>query len=71
VLGGSAHSNPFRYLVEEGQAAVDHHRTHRGDLHGHLPLADWLTASLRGAIDESAAQRAGLEQLGFVTVPES
>jgi biopolymer transport protein ExbB len=46
--------NPFRHLAEEGQAAIDHHTNHKDDLHGHLPLAEWLTACLRGSIDESA-----------------
>lgn len=46
--------SPFRHLAEEGQAAVDHHTNHKDDLHGHLPLGEWLTACLRGAIDESA-----------------
>jgi biopolymer transport protein ExbB len=46
--------NPFRRLAEEGQAAIDHHTNHKDDLHGHLPLAEWLTACLRGSIDESA-----------------
>jgi len=51
---GDDRINPFRHLAEEGQAAVDHHTHHKDDLHGHLPLAEWLTACLRGAIDESA-----------------
>lgn len=54
MLGPNDLSNPFRYLAEEGQSALDHHRTHQDDLHGKLPLADWLSDSLRGAIDESA-----------------
>lgn len=53
ILGSPGEDNPFRYLAEEGQAALDHHSTHKADLHGHLPLSDWLTACLRGAIDES------------------
>ncbi len=51
---GEDRLNPFRHLAEEGQAAVDHHTNHKDDLHGHLPLGEWLTACLRGAIDESA-----------------
>lgn len=54
ILGNSHQHNPFRHLAEEGQAALDHHTNHKTDLHGHLPLADWLTACLRGSIDESA-----------------
>lgn len=49
-------SNPFRFMADEGQTALDHHQNHQQDLHGNLPLADWLTACLRGAIDESAEQ---------------
>ena len=51
---GEDRTTPFRHLAEEGQAALDHHSNHKDDLHGHLPLADWLTACLRGSIDESA-----------------
>jgi biopolymer transport protein ExbB len=48
--------NPFRYMADEGQAALDHHQSHQQDLHGNLPLTEWLTSCLRGAIDESAEQ---------------
>ncbi|EGM78987.1 biopolymer transport protein [Rheinheimera sp. A13L] len=48
--------NPFRYMADEGQAALDHHQSHQQDLHGHLPLTEWLVSCLRGAIDESAEQ---------------
>ena len=46
--------NPFRFVALEGQAAVDHHASNKEDLHGQLSLAEWLTESLRGAIDESS-----------------
>lgn len=46
--------NPFRYLALEGQAAAIHHAQNQDDLHGQLTLAEWLTESLRGAIDDSA-----------------
>ncbi len=48
--------NPFRFLADEGQAALDHHSSHQDDLHGKLPLSDWLTSTLKGAIEESAEQ---------------
>lgn len=48
---------PFGYLAEQGQQAAQHHATHSEDLHGQLPLADWLTSSLRGAIDECNEQQ--------------
>lgn len=54
ILGEARESNPFRTLAEEGQAALDHHTNHKSDLHGNLPLADWLTACLRGSIDETS-----------------
>lgn len=54
VLGENNDANPFRQLAEEGQAALDHHANHKSDLHGHLPLADWLSSCLRGSIDETA-----------------
>ena len=59
--------NPFRHIALEGQAAVDHHATNKEDLHGQLSLAEWLTESLRGAIDESAERmQAGLAVLASV-----
>lgn len=48
--------SPFHHLANEAQAAVDHHAQHKSDLHGHLPIGEWLTASLRTAIDESVEQ---------------
>lgn len=53
VLGESSEDNPFRKLADEGHQALDHHLTHKSDLHGHLPLADWLTSTLRASMDES------------------
>lgn len=59
--------NPFRHVAVEGQAAVNHHASNQDDLHGQLTLADWLTESLRGAIDESAERmNAGLSILASV-----
>jgi len=67
LLGKDSDHNPFRTLVDAGQAAVDHHQTHKSDLHGNLPLADWLTACLRGSIDESAERlQRGLSILASV-----
>lgn len=53
VLGTERTDNPYRHLAEEGQAALDHHQNHKTDLHGNLPLADWLTACLKDSIDQS------------------
>ena len=67
MLGGCDHSNPFVYLAEQGRQALQHHATHKEDLHGHLPLAEWLSASLRSAIDEGREQlQRGLSILASV-----
>jgi len=67
ILGPNGEENPFRQLAEEGQAALDHHSNHKTDLHGHLPLGEWLTACLRGSIDESAERlQRGLAVLASV-----
>lgn len=54
ILGEPGLDNPYRHLAEEGQAALDHHANHKSDLHGNLPLGDWLTSCLRGSIDETS-----------------
>lgn len=53
VLGIDRNDNPYRHLAEEGQSALDHHHNHKTDLHGNLPLSDWLTACLKDSIDHS------------------
>lgn len=64
---GENDNNPFRQLAEEGQAALDHHTHHKSDLHGHLPLADWLSSCLRGSIDETSERlQSGLAVLASV-----
>lgn len=67
LLETAGPDNPFRYLAAEAQAAVDHHTGNGDDLHGQISLAEWLTESLRGAIDESAERMAsGLAVLASV-----
>ncbi|HET8693646.1 MAG TPA: MotA/TolQ/ExbB proton channel family protein [Aquabacterium sp.] len=64
-----AHSafSPYTHLAQEGWAAVEHHNSSQSDLHGQISLADWLTESLRGAIDESAERmQSGLAILASV-----
>lgn len=59
--------DPFHHLALEGQAAVDHHTRNTKDLHGQINLAEWLTESLRGAIDDSAERmQQGLALLASV-----
>ena len=67
ILDSAGAGNPFHYLLLEGQAAVIHHTSNADDLHGQLSLSEWLTESLRGAIDVSAERmQAGLSVLASV-----
>ncbi|RLU02444.1 MAG: MotA/TolQ/ExbB proton channel family protein [Ketobacter sp.] len=67
ILHSGRTANPFHQLAEDGQIALDHHTQHQQDLHGKLPLGDWLTTSLRGSIDESAERlQKGLSVLASV-----
>ena len=65
-LGGDA-SNPFRQLVLAGREATAHHRNTKVQLHDTLDVSDWITRSLRNAIDDSTARlQAGLAVLASV-----
>jgi len=67
MLGRGDRRNPFAWLAQQGRQAMEHHATHKEDLHGHLPLAEWLSASLRSAIDEGREQlQRGLSILASV-----
>jgi biopolymer transport protein ExbB len=67
LLDQQGTNNPFRFIALEGQAAVDHHSSNKDDLHGQLSLAEWLSESLRGAIDDSTERmNAGLAVLASV-----
>lgn len=68
LLGNAPGSkSPFRHLVEEGIHARDHHLARTQELHGQLSMAEWLTACLRTAIDESAERmQSGLSVLASV-----
>ncbi|MDB5776381.1 MAG: biopolymer transporter [Herbaspirillum sp.] len=48
--------NPFSDLARAGANAMSHHSTHKGHLHDQLSASDWVTLSLRQAIDEAAAK---------------
>ena len=66
-LDGDAEHNPFRHVAEEGRLAADHHAGSKAELQGQLSLAEWLTESLRGAIDESVERlQSGLPLLASV-----
>jgi biopolymer transport protein ExbB len=49
-------NNPFVALAQAGTDAMRHHTAHKGHLHDQLSVSDWITLSLRQAIDESAAK---------------
>ena len=67
ILQAQGEHNPFINLAREGRAAADHHDSSKNDLHGQLSLAEWLTESLRGEIDENAERiQAGLPILASV-----
>lgn len=44
--------NPFYDIAFNGKTSVDHHLSHKNDLHALLPLTDWLTTCLDNTIDE-------------------
>jgi len=60
--------NPFADVAQAGLVAMDHHkRQHQGHLHDQLSVSDWITMSLRQAIDESTAKlQAGMAVLASV-----
>lgn len=58
-LDNSKGDNPFYFLAAESQNAVEHHREHKDDLENLLPLTEWLTLSLRHAIDASTEKLQG------------
>ncbi len=65
-LGGNP-ANPFRLLALEGQEAAMHHRNAQAQLHDSLDASDWVTRSLRNAIDEFTARlQSGLAILASV-----
>src|SRR6218665_1803592 len=56
---GNDPSNPFRQLALEGREATAHHRNTKAHLHDSLDVSDWVTRSLRNAIDEFTARAQG------------
>lgn len=45
-------SNLFHHLAQTGQEATEHHQAAQKQLHDRLDISDWLTRSLRNAIDD-------------------
>lgn len=59
--------NPFAALAAAGLGAVDHHTLHQGQLQDQLPVSEWVTLSLRQAIDEASGRlQAGMAVLASV-----
>jgi biopolymer transport protein ExbB len=65
-LGGDP-TNPFRQLALEGREATLHHRNTKAHLHDALDVSDWVTRTLRNAIDEFTGKlQSGLAVLASV-----
>ena len=64
---GSEPGNEFVALAVAGREATAHHRHTQPQLHDALDVSDWVTRSLRNAIDEATARlQAGLAILASV-----
>ena len=50
---GQRPGNLFRALAQVGQEATEHHQAAQKQLHDRLDISDWVTRSLRNAIDDS------------------
>lgn len=48
--------NPFSEVARAGVTAMSHHTAHKGHLHDQLSVSDWVTLSLRQAIDEASGK---------------
>jgi biopolymer transport protein ExbB len=48
--------NPFADIAQAGVTAMRHHTAHKGHLHDQLSVSDWVTLSLRQAIDETSGK---------------
>jgi biopolymer transport protein ExbB len=64
---GSTQDNPFVQLAHAGQEATAHHRNTQAQLHDTLDVSDWISRTLRNAIDDSTARfQSGLAVLASV-----
>jgi len=48
--------NPFAEVAKAGVTSMSHHTAHKGHLHDQLSVSDWVTLSLRQAIDEASGK---------------
>ena len=59
--------NPFRQLALAGREAILHHRNTKAQLHDALNVSDWVTRTLRNAMDEFTGKlQSGLAILASV-----
>jgi biopolymer transport protein ExbB len=66
-LGTLGTANPFADIAQAGVGAMRHHTAHKGHLHDQLSVSDWVTLSLRQAIDEASGKlQAGMAVLASV-----
>ena len=64
---GNDPTNPFRQLALEGREATLHHQSTRAQLHDALDVSDWVTRTLRNAMDEFTSKlQSGLAILASV-----
>ena len=60
-------ANPFYCLAKQGHEASAHHRATQAQLHDSLDISDWVTRSLRNAMDDVTARlQAGLAVLASI-----
>lgn len=60
-------NNPFCHLAQQGHEAAAHHRATQAQLHDSLDVSDWVTRSLRHAVDDATARlQAGLAVLASI-----
>jgi biopolymer transport protein ExbB len=55
-LASLGKGNPFADVANAGVVAMRHHTAHKGHLHDQLSVSDWVTLSLRQAIDEASGK---------------
>ena len=53
---GPQQDNPFVQLAHAGSEATAHHRNTQTQLHDTLDISDWISRTLRNAIDDSTAR---------------
>jgi biopolymer transport protein ExbB len=64
---GPQQANPFVQLAHSGFEASSHHRRTKAHMHEALDLSDWISRSLRRAMDDSTSRlQAGLAVLASV-----